>query len=358
MQSFRIHHWLRPFSWLYGAGVGVRNWLYDRGMLKSRPLALPAICVGNLAVGGTGKTPHVEYLIRLLSPHYRVAVLSRGYKRKSRGYLLADLDTPMEQIGDEPWQMKQKFGNAIHLAVDADRRHGVERLMHDAATSDTQVVLLDDAFQHRAVRAGLNILLVDYHRLYCDDRLLPAGRLREPVKGAERADVVVVSKCPQDISPTECREIQDKLQLKPYQQIYFSTLRYGTLSVLFGDGVQRLEQLKSEPIQVLLLTGIASHRQMELDLRRYTPHITPLAFPDHHYYTAEDVRRINRALDALPRPHIVITTEKDAARLKTLQGLSPEVRDNLYVLPIQVEILNAQTNMFNQTIADYVQQNS
>ncbi|MCR4921219.1 MAG: tetraacyldisaccharide 4'-kinase [Bacteroidaceae bacterium] len=349
---------LLPLSWLYGAVVGVRNWLYDHGLLKLRRLPLPAICVGNLAVGGTGKTPHVEYLVRLLSPHYRVAVLSRGYRRKSRGYLLSDLATPMEMIGDEPWQMKQKFGTAIHVAVDADRWHGVHRLTHDNATSDTQVVLLDDAFQHRAVRAGLYILLVDYHRLYCDDRLLPAGRLRESAKGAARADVVVVSKCPPDIPPTECRHIQAKLQLRQGQQLYFSTLRYGALSALFGNETRTLAQLQAEQTHVLMLTGIASHSQMERDLRRHTPHVTPLAFPDHHYYTAGDVRRINRTLDQLPRPHIVVTTEKDAARLKTLQGLSSQVCENLYVLPIQTEILNAQTNIFNQTIEDYVRQNS
>ena len=352
------HPLLLPLSWLYGVGVEIRNRLYDKGVLKTTSPSLPTICVGNLSVGGTGKTPHVEYLIRLLSPRYRVAVLSRGYRRKSRGYLLAHMDTPMEQVGDEPWQMKQKFGDEIHVAVDANRPEGIRRLQENKETSDTQVVLLDDAFQHRAIKAGLNILLMDCHRLICDDWLLPAGRLREPAKGANRADVVVVTKCPPDIKPMDCRVIRTKLRLRPHQQLFFSTLRYDRLQALFGNDTRTLEQIETEKTSVLLVTGIASPHQMEQDLRPYASRITPLPFPDHHYYTAQDVRHICQALETLPTPRIIITTEKDATRLQGLQGLTPEARESLYVLPIRVEILQERNTKLNQIIEDYVRQNS
>jgi tetraacyldisaccharide 4'-kinase len=268
------------------------------------------------------------------------------------------MDTPMEQIGDEPWQMKQKFGNEIHVAVDANRPEGIRRLQEDKETSDTQVVLLDDAFQHGAIKAGLNILLIDCHRLICDDWLLPAGRLREPAKGANRADVVVVTKCPPDITPMDCRVIRTRLRLRPHQQLFFSTLRYDRLQALFGNDTRTLEQIKTEKASVLLVTGIASPRQMEQDLRPYASRITPLPFPDHHYYTAQDVRHICQALETLPAPRIIITTEKDATRLQGLQGLTPEARESPYVLPIRVEILQERNTKLNQIIEDYVRQNS
>ena len=178
----KINEWLRPLSWLYGLGVGFRNMLFEIGVLKSRAYDIPVIAVGNITVGGSGKTPHVEYLVNLLHDKLKVAVLSRGYKRKSRGYVLADKDTTMPMIGDEPFQMKSKY-NDIYVAVDKNRREGIERLTNDEATSDTDVILLDDAFQHRYVKPGINILLVDYHRLIIYDELLPAGHLREPKDG-------------------------------------------------------------------------------------------------------------------------------------------------------------------------------
>jgi tetraacyldisaccharide 4'-kinase len=187
----KINDWLLPFSWLYGLGVGVRNQLFELGILKQRTFDIPVISVGNITVGGAGKTPHVEYLVRLLKDIVKVGVLSRGYKRKSRGYVLADEGTPMSAIGDEPYQMKQKFSD-IYVAVDKKRCEGIERLTSDEASKDVDVILLDDAYQHRYVKPGINILLVDYHRLIIYDKLLPAGRLREPLKGKHRADIVIV----------------------------------------------------------------------------------------------------------------------------------------------------------------------
>ncbi len=343
-----------PLSWLYGVGVRVRNWLYDRGQLRSRRFGLPVICVGNLTVGGTGKTPHVEYLIRLLSDDHRVAVLSRGYKRRSRGFVLADSQTPMKQIGDEPWQMKQKFGDRAMVAVDANRCRGIEQLQAQGA----EVILLDDAFQHRAVTAGLNILLVDYNRLITDDRLLPVGRLREPVSGKDRADIIVVSKCPAGLSPIHFRLVSDKLAPRPFQSLFFSTLRYGPLRQLAGHEERSLDALRQDSTRVLLISGIGSPRQLENDLRPYASHIVHLAFPDHHYFSPADARRINQAFQRLTEPRIAITTEKDATRLIRLEGLDEEVSRSLYVLPVEVEIMRDKTQQFIDKILRYVQQNS
>lgn len=227
----KIHKWLYPVSWIYGAVVTVRNKLFDWGFLRSKSFDVPVICIGNLSVGGTGKTPHTEYLIKLLRNSYHVAVLSRGYKRHSRGYVLATSQSTARSIGDEPYQMYTKFPS-VTQAVDENRCHGIEQLLAIKEPS-VEVVLLDDAFQHRYVKPGLSILLTDYHRLFCDDTLLPAGRLRESVNGKNRAQIVIVTKCPQDIKPIDYNIITKRLNLYPYQQLYFSSFRYGNLQPVF-----------------------------------------------------------------------------------------------------------------------------
>ena len=353
----QIRRSLIPLSWLYGLGVDVRNTLFDMRVLPSVSYNIPIINVGNITVGGTGKTPHVEYLIRLLSGRYRVAVLSRGYKRKTSGYLLSSPSSKMEEIGDEPWQIKQKFPD-VYVAVDANRRRGIERLMTDEATKDVEVILLDDAYQHRYVKAGYNILLVDYHRIISDDRLLPAGRLRERASSSRRATTVIVTKCPQHINAMGFRVILSALNIKPYQQLFFTTFTYGTMRQLWGDGTLEPDTLRKDNTHVLLLTGIGNPQQMEQDMRRFVQHITPLAFPDHHYYTRRDAEAIQQALLAQPKPHIIITTEKDASRLLHLQGLCEEVKQNTYVLPIEVSIMRDEKDKFDKTIIDYVQENT
>lgn len=207
---------------------------FEVGVLKSRAYDIPVIAVGNITVGGSGKTPHVEYLVNLLHDKLKVAVLSRGYKRKSRGYVLADKDTTMPMIGDEPFQMKGKY-NDIYVAVDKNRREGIERLTNDEATSDTDVILLDDAFQHRYVKPGINILLVDYHRLIIYDELLPAGHLREPKEGKRRADMVIITKCPKDLKPMEFRVLTRAMDLFPYQDLFFTTLNYKQPKGIFNN---------------------------------------------------------------------------------------------------------------------------
>ena len=352
----QIRRWLKPLSWFYGLGVDVRNTLFDMGVLPSVSYDIPIINVGNITVGGTGKTPTVEYLIQLLSGKYRVAVLSRGYKRKTKGYLLSSTTTTMEEIGDEPWQIKQKFPD-VYVAVDADRRRGIERLMKDEATKDVEVILLDDAFQHRYVKAGHNILLVDYHRIISDDCLLPAGRLRERPSASTRASTVIVTKCPQHINAMGFRVILSSLNIRPYQQLFFSTFTYETLQQLWGEGSLEPDMLRKDNIHVLLLTGIGNPRQMEQDVRKFAQHISPLTFPDHHYFSKRDVETINQALKDLPQPHIIITTEKDATRLLHLKGLSEGVKESTYVLPIGISIMRNEKDKFDKTILDYVQEN-
>lgn len=359
-----INKKLLPFSWLYGFGVGFRNMLFEMGILKSRSYTVPVISVGNITVGGTGKTPHVEYLIRLLKDKVNVAVLSRGYKRKSHGFVLADAETPMKMIGDEPYQMKQKFPD-ITVAVDSKRTRGIDHLIGGEAGKDIDVVLLDDAFQHRYVKPGINILLVDYHRLIIYDKLLPAGRLREPVKSKDRADIVIITKCPWNLKPMEFRVITKAMKLYPYQQLFFSTHEYEMPIAVFpeeqgklgaSETLDSLASLKDK--NVLLLTGIGSPEQMKHDMEQMTDHVTPLTFSDHHDFKQKDIVAINEAFAALPEPKVIITTEKDATRLAVLEELSSEVKQHLYKLPIYIQIMQDQEELFNQTVLGYVRKNS
>lgn len=348
----KINRWLLPLSWLYGLVVSLRNELFSLGVLKERIFSIPVISVGNITVGGSGKTPLVEYLIRLLQHYVKVGVLSRGYKRKSHGYLLADDSSTMRALGDEPYQMKQKFHD-IYVAVDKNRCNGITRLMQDKASSDVGVILLDDAFQHRYVKPGINILLVDYHRLIIYDCLLPAGRLREPLNGKGRADIVIITKCPKDLKPMEFRILTKAMNLYPYQKLFFSTIDYGTLHALFSDATTSLSKQN-----VLLVTGIASPEQMKNDIKHKCRSVTPLTFGDHHLFTPKDVQRINDAFAALPSPKIIVTTEKDSTRLFNLQGLNSEAREALFVLPIKVKFLLNQGESFNNKIISYVRKNS
>lgn len=352
----RINKWLLPLSWLYGLAVRVRNALFDLGVLKSESFDVPVISVGNITVGGTGKTPHVEYLIDLLRHKCRVAVLSRGYKRKTRGYVVADSTATARTIGDEPYQIKHKFPD-VTVAVDRDRRHGILRLTEDKSADGIDVVLLDDAFQHRYVKPGINILLVDYHRLIIYDKLLPAGRLREHLSGKNRADIVIITKCPADLKPMEFRVITKAMDLYPYQHLYFTRLDYGDLHPLAGGRPLGIETLRKQK-HIVLLTGIASPKQMMLDLAPLCPDIRPLTFADHHNFTAEDANRINRTFEATPAPRLIVTTEKDAARLAGLKELTDEVRKAIYVLPIHIRFMLEQEDNFNENIIGYVRKNS
>ena len=347
-----------PFSWLYGLGVGVRNYLFDAEILKSKSYSIPVISVGNITVGGAGKTPHVEYLIDLLRDEMQVAVLSRGYKRKSRGYVVADENTTMRDIGDEPFQIKQKF-EGVYVAVDKDRCHGIDHLILDEDTKDVEVILLDDAFQHRYVKPGVNILLVDYHKFINYDKLLPAGRLREPQSAKVRADIVIVTKCPKNLNPIDYRVLSKAMDLKAFQQLYFTTLSYCDLKPIFNGGdTVPLNEIMGE--NILLLTGIASPEHLQVDIMEYTRGVKleTMVFSDHHNFTERDVERINERFAAMPSPKRIITTEKDQVRLFYLEGLSEEVKQNIYALPIKVEFMLEGGKIFNEKIESYVRKNS
>ncbi len=349
-----MNKWLLPLSWVYGWGVRFRNLLFDMGVLKSHAFAVPVISVGNITVGGTGKTPHVEYLLQLLSRDCKVAVLSRGYKRCSKGFVLADETATARTIGDEPFQIKRKFPKAI-VAVDKKRVHGINTLLENDA--DIDAILLDDAFQHRYVKPGVNILLVDYHRLVIYDKLLPAGRLREPMKGKDRADIVIITKCPKGLKPMEFRVITKAMELYPYQKLYFTSFEYDDLCGVFNGKRSTLDSI-SRNEHVMLLTGIASPRQMMEDLSPLTAHLMPFTFPDHHAFSQKDIQRLNETFAAMNNPKRIITTEKDAARLTSTEGLSEEVKQNIYALPIRVCFMLEQQTTFNENILDYVRKNS
>ena len=357
----KLNKKLLPLSWLYGLGVKFRNMLFDMDILKSKSYSVPIISVGNITVGGTGKTPHVEYLIRLLKDQFNVAMLSRGYKRKSSGYVLATTETPMKMIGDEPYQIKQKYPK-VTVAVDGKRTRGIEHLTNDDETKETDVILLDDAFQHRYVKPGVNILLVDYHRSIIFDKLIPAGRLREPLKGKDRADIVIVTKCPKDLKPMEFRVLTKQMNLYPYQQLYFTTLDYRQLKKVFPTTPSNqtipshLEDLTD--YHVLLLTGIASPKQIYYDVKPHAKDIKTLAYGDHHAFKQKDIHHINETFASMPSPKVIITTEKDMVRLETVEGLSDEVRNNLLVLPVRIIFMLEGEATFNENIIGYVRKNS
>lgn len=351
----KTRDWLSPLSWLYGLAVSLRNWFFNVGLLHQQSYDIPVIAVGNITVGGTGKTPHVEYLVRLLHKLTKVAVLSRGYKRKSKGYVLADDSSTALTIGDEPYQMTRKFKD-IYVAVDANRREGIARLTTDESTNDVGVILLDDAFQHRYVKPGINILLVDYHRLIIYDKLLPAGRLREPLSGKRRADFVIVTKCPADLKPMDIRVLTKAMGLYPYQELFFTTMEYGELYPLFEGSNDEPPKLKGH--NVLMLTGIASPEEMESDIKTKCRSLTTMTFRDHHVFTPKDIEAISDAFAQMDSPKIIVTTEKDSTRLLQAK-LTDAIKSALYVLPIQVRfMLNQDEELFNNKIISYVRKNS
>lgn len=325
---------LFPFAILYGFITSLRNYLYDKGILKSHSFPIPVIAVGNLSVGGTGKTPQIEYLIRLLSPNYKVATLSRGYKRKSEGFVLANADSNAEILGDEPFQYFKKFPN-IQVAVDADRKNGIEQLLNQ--TQKPEIILLDDAFQHRKVTAGFYILLTSYGDLFCDDFMLPTGNLRESRSGAKRANVIIVTKCPSNISLEEQEVIKAKIGLD--LPVFFSTVAYDDKVYSESESIA-LSEVKST--SKILLAGIAKPKPFFDHLQSGSDEI--MAYADHHHFTESDITVIkNTANDK-----IILTTEKDFVRLD-----AQILKKQLFYLPIKSQLV-ANQSVFDKIILDYV----
>ena len=330
-----------PFSLLYGIITSVRNFLYNKHIIKSTQFKTPTIVVGNLSVGGTGKTPQIEYLIRLLQNDYKIAVLSRGYKRKSIGFIIANENVTAEIIGDEPFQYYLKFPNII-VCVDADRVNGIQQL--EALENPPDIILLDDAFQHRKVDGGLNILLTSYHNLYIDDSMLPTGNLRENISGAKRAQVFIVTKCPINFSEVEQLEITKKLKPKSKQSIFFTTIEYD--NDLKGASALSLDNL--ENFEILLVTGIANPTPLTAYLNNRKIKFKHLKYPDHYHFKEKDIAKINSEFKLLlSNNKIVLTTEKDYVRIFTdLQ--------NLQYIAIQTKFVHNKTG-FDKLIKTYVE---
>lgn len=345
---------LFPLSFVYRLAIGFRNFLYDSKLLRQHEFNVPIISVGNITVGGTGKTPHVEYLIELLSDRFNVAILSRGYKRKTRGFILATLQSGAEIIGDEPVQIKQKYPH-VAVAVCENRVRGIKKLM---ATLDSKidVIILDDAFQHRRVIANINIVLADYTRPVSDDLLLPAGRLREPVSALKRANIIVYTKCPRKLQPIEQRVIRNRLDIRPYQSLFFTSFAYGEITpaqkgkALFSDDLKHYT--------VLLVTGIANPKPMVEYLEGQVGKIIHKTFPDHYRFNIKVIRQLASEFTGLETEYkIIITTEKDLARIRFLQGLPDYFLDHLFYLPVKVKFIDRTKDQFNIKIRNYVSEN-
>ena len=346
---------LLPLSLLYGAAVWIRNSLFDRGTLTSREFNLPVISIGNLSVGGTGKTPHTEYLLRLLLPDYRVAVLSRGYKRKTKKFILADSDDNADTIGDEPAQIKRKFPS-ITVAVDSSRINGISEIIK--RVPETEVILLDDAFQHRWVKPGLSILLTSFNRPFTRDRLMPSGRLREPASGSQRADVILVTSTPSSTSKMDQRIIVKETGLLSHQNLWFTAVMYDTLHDIHSgeEAILSLENLREMRTEILLITGIANPEALVNYLLHYSPSVSHIAFKDHHRFRPRDYKRITETWAQLnPANRCIITTEKDSVRLLQAVDLLEHFGDNFYYLPIRITLQDEEKKEFDNYIKRYVE---
>lgn len=346
-----------PIAILYGLLTLLRNKLFDLGIFPVTEFRdIPLIGVGNLTVGGTGKTPHVEYLVKFLHDKYRLATLSRGYGRKTSGFLVAENTMTTLEIGDEPKQFRHRFPDEVVVAVDGNRVRGVRKLR--AKFPDREVILLDDAFQHRRIKPGLQILLTDYSQLYYEDYILPTGNLRERRSGAKRADIIIVTKTPEMFSPLERKRIMKELKPEAYQKIFFSTIRYGNLIPLRGaDNTEEIPREKcfAEGYTVFLMTGIANAHSLEYYLKDRVKELIPYKFRDHYEFSPADLLRLQELFKASKNEKkIVLTTEKDAMRLEK-PGLKEYIGDlPMYYIPIEIAFHDQDATEFNQQVLQYV----
>ena len=348
---------LFPFALLYGSIVYLRNKLYDVGIFSSTEFEIPVISVGNLCVGGTGKTPHIEYLIRLLKPEFLIATLSRGYGRKTKGFILSDSLSSTNDIGDEPLQFKKKYPN-LQVAVDGNRVRGIKKLL--AESSALQTILLDDSFQHRAVKPGLSIVLTEYHELYLNDYVMPTGSLREFRSGIQRADIIIITKCPTILLPIERKRLIKEINPLPHQRIYYSYIKYGDIIPLNSEGINpsAKEYYFERHFSMVLLTGIANTAPLSFYLKDKVKNIEHVRFPDHHQFTANDLETVKKIFNNIASANkIILTTEKDAMRLK-----SPEFSDTLmnlplFYIPIEIDFHDKDKEEFNEQIIHYVRAN-
>ncbi len=368
MERSSLNSWsmiLLPFSCLYGLGVWIRNNLYDNGLIKATGFNIPTISVGNISVGGTGKTPHVEYIVELLKDKHSVATLSRGYMRKTRDFRIASDKSTTGEIGDEPAQLKRRFPE-VTVAVDRKRVNGVRELMKQDPS--LEAIVLDDAFQHRSIRPGYSILLIDYNQPILNDHLLPAGRLREPASNRNRANMILVTKSPAELKPIEMREYVNRIELGIGQHLFFTTIGYGDLYPVFQDVQPKgADHYRNHASGVVLISGIANPGALREYAGGISDNIREIRFRDHHRYTSKDLDRIRSAvneiqsgarnnMDGSTAEILILTTEKDAVKLRELAVPEP-IRKAMHAVRIRVQFLNDDQEEFEKQINSYVTSN-
>jgi len=348
---------LYPLSLIYGAITSVRNFLYDARILPSVEFPFPVICVGNITVGGTGKTPHTEYITRLLKDNFKVATLSRGYKRKTSGFWEATSSSLVSEIGDEPMQIFRNFPDVV-VTVDRNRVHGVKMILQ--VYPETEVIILDDGFQHRSISPGFSILLSDYERLIVRDYMLPYGNLRENKTNMRRANIILITKSPENISPIQRRLIVKEIDKSPYQNLYFTTFRYKSPEPVFenfSDGVVS-DGAKNDSSGIVLITGIANPRPLKEYLDKSYNEIRHLSFPDHHNFDEKDLQTIFSAYNELKsETRYLFTTEKDAVRLREFTNIAEPYRSAFFYIPVGIHFLNEDKEEFDNLIINYVRKN-
>lgn len=343
---------LFPFAVIYGFIVFCRNKLFDFSVLKSKSFNIPIISVGNLSMGGTGKTPHIEYLIRLLQKNYKITTLSRGYGRKTKGFLWVDKHADSAKAGDEALQYCRKFPE-ITVALDEKRVHGVSEIISDKP--ETEVILLDDAFQHRYIKPGLSVLLTDFYKPFFQDFIFPSGTLRESKKGMKRADIIVVTKSPKILSPIIRKSMEEEMKLKPFQQVYYSYIDYGGLQPMNTFS----ENLKPDKVScILMIAGIANPYPFEEQLKTMADTVESIIFNDHYQFQEKDMKKIKNQFEAIfSKNKIIVTTEKDAMRIKDTELMSFFVNLPFFFLPIEVKFHKNDKEMFDKQIIEYVRKN-
>lgn len=339
---------LYPISRIYGMITAVRNKMFEYGMLKQQEFDIPIVVVGNISMGGTGKTPHVEYIVESLLGRYNIGVLSRGYKRTTKGFVLATPQSRPEDIGDESYQIYRKFGPDITVAVCEKRADGINMMRE--INPKLNMIILDDAFQHRYVKPSVAVVLTEYNRPVFKDSILPYGRLRESARALNRADIVIVTKCPLEMKPMHYRIFEENLKLFPYQKLYFSRYNYGHLVPIFPDEATEIPMLDSQTAgsSILVVTGVANPKPFARYLRRYKARIKLKRFSDHHNFTSADMEEIAETFDALPgNNNFILTTEKDAVRILNNPYFPHRLKKFIFYIPIKVEFIDRGEQEFS-----------
>jgi tetraacyldisaccharide 4'-kinase len=348
---------LYPISLIYGLITGIRNLLYDYGIIPSREFRFPVICIGNITVGGTGKTPHTEYLVELLRKNFKVATLSRGYKRETRDFRIATSSALVREIGDEPVQIFHNFPD-VTVTVDRNRVNGVKRILKEYP--ETEVIILDDGFQHRKLTPGFSILLSDFERPFIRDHMMPYGNLRESKINMRRADIILITKSPEDLSAIQRRLIVKEINKSANQNLYFTSIRYKAPIAVFENrkGNSGSDVSEGTGCGIVLISGIANPKPLKEHLQKSYQEIIHLTYSDHHSFNENDLLNISTAFNNLKSPvRYLFTTEKDAVRLREFANIAEPVRSALYYIPIGIHFVNEDKEEFDNLVIDYVRKN-